>query len=240
MTTTQDRVRQLIEYKGLTVNAFENLCGLANGTVSKMGQGTRRGTFDKIFRTFPNVNRDWLLYGEGDMIPGEKNTKQGIYIKPAEPTSMPSDMFDKLMAAIGDIKVKQEKCEEMLEKAYGLVDNATTIMNNAIQLNSDMKLDHQQTKELYDEIHKVQEEHIAKSREWIEGSIANIKNLRNDIRMMIDNQTAETERNAKENLRVITTTCKSADVADIRKGVNTLLTYHKLPLGATPTSMMPE
>lgn len=231
MATVQERVRQLIEHKGLTVNAFENMCGLANGTVSKMGKGTRRGTFDKIFTAFPNINKDWLLYGEGEMICGENSTKQGAPNQPDVTTgNQLAEMFTKMLSAINDIRSNQIKCEEMLQKAQNIMDNATSIMNNAIQLNSDMQQDHRDTKKLYDDIHDVQQEHIKKSQERLIGQQASIVKLRDEIKSMIDNQTVATEENAKQNTERIIGSCESAKVDDIRKGVNTLLIYHKLPV----------
>lgn len=46
---------------------FERLCSLANGSVSKMGENTRRSTLEKISNAFPELNKNWLLTGEGEM-----------------------------------------------------------------------------------------------------------------------------------------------------------------------------
>ena len=67
----QDRIRQFISYVGLTVSEFEGKAGLSNGSVSKMGDGTRRATIDKISNSFPELSKVWLLTGEGEML----NTK---------------------------------------------------------------------------------------------------------------------------------------------------------------------
>ena len=70
----QDRIRQFISCIGLTVSEFEGKVGLSNGSVSKMGDGTRRSTIDKISNSFPELSKIWLLTGEGEMLNTEVPT----------------------------------------------------------------------------------------------------------------------------------------------------------------------
>ena len=69
--TLKDRLIDFIEFKGLTAKKFEEHVGLSNAAVSKMGDNTRRSTIDKISNKFPELNRTWLLTGEGNMIISE-------------------------------------------------------------------------------------------------------------------------------------------------------------------------
>ena len=62
------RIKQFIEYEGVTTATFERECKLSNGTVSKMGEGTRRATLDKVSMRYPQLNITWLLTGEGQML----------------------------------------------------------------------------------------------------------------------------------------------------------------------------
>ena len=64
----KSRLIEFIDYKGLSVQSFELQCGLSNGAVSKMGNNTRRSTIDKISKTYPEQNTNWLLTGEGGML----------------------------------------------------------------------------------------------------------------------------------------------------------------------------
>lgn len=59
-----ERLRQFIESKGLSVQKFEILCGLSNGSVNKMGNYTRVQTLEKISNTFPDLDIDWLRTGK--------------------------------------------------------------------------------------------------------------------------------------------------------------------------------
>lgn len=67
MTTVKDRIILFIQNNNLTVRAFEHRTGLSNGAVSKMGNSPRAIIVEKITSAFPELNRDWLLTGEGEM-----------------------------------------------------------------------------------------------------------------------------------------------------------------------------
>lgn len=64
----QDRIRQFAEYKGLQPKSFESIAGLSNGTFAKLSDNTRKSTIDRISIAFPDLNREWLLTGEGEML----------------------------------------------------------------------------------------------------------------------------------------------------------------------------
>lgn len=68
MLTLQDRLKQFITSLDLSVLAFENKCGMAQGTVSKMTDKSRQRTLEKIRRSYPQLNMDWLLTGQGEML----------------------------------------------------------------------------------------------------------------------------------------------------------------------------
>lgn len=80
MAGLKERLFYFIEYKGLTVQSFEKTVGLSNGAVSKMGDNTRRSTIDKISNFFCDLNKNWLLTGEGEMLIGEYPTGNDITI----------------------------------------------------------------------------------------------------------------------------------------------------------------
>lgn len=61
-------MRTFIESEGIYVADFERKCGLSNGSVAKMGDGTRRSTLDRISNAYPHLNVNWLLTGEGSML----------------------------------------------------------------------------------------------------------------------------------------------------------------------------
>lgn len=64
----KERVKKFIEHKNLAVSRFEEICGLSNGYIASMRRGFGQGKLSNVLRAFPDLNREWLLYGEGEMI----------------------------------------------------------------------------------------------------------------------------------------------------------------------------
>ena len=64
----QERLKQFIEYKGISVSAFERTCGLGNAFVRNIKKTITIDKLEKILKAYPELNRDWLLTGNGSMI----------------------------------------------------------------------------------------------------------------------------------------------------------------------------
>lgn len=64
----KERVIEFIKSQGLKVSEFEKRCGLSNGYVSSMRKGLGELKLNNVLNQFPALNRDWLLYGEGEML----------------------------------------------------------------------------------------------------------------------------------------------------------------------------
>lgn len=73
-----ERILTFISHLEMNVAEFERNCNLSNGSVSKMGDNTRRSTLEKISKIYPSLNLNWLLTGEGSMILGEETATQQI------------------------------------------------------------------------------------------------------------------------------------------------------------------
>ncbi len=69
-TAIKDRTIEFVRHKGLTMKAFEQKCGLSTGYVTSMRKGFGSDKLSNVLTAFPDLNRDWLLYGEGDMLKG--------------------------------------------------------------------------------------------------------------------------------------------------------------------------
>lgn len=64
----KERIYRLCSEQGLTIAKFEKECGFSNGYVSSIRKNIGIDKLDSILRIFPNLNRDWLLYGTGEML----------------------------------------------------------------------------------------------------------------------------------------------------------------------------
>lgn len=83
--TTKSRTLRFVAYKGLSVKKFEEMCGLSNGYVNSMKAGFGASKLLQVLNAFPELNRDWLVYGEGEMIKGSTNTLSQTDIQDVSP-----------------------------------------------------------------------------------------------------------------------------------------------------------
>ena len=58
------RINIFIDYKGIPIKKFEEKCGLSNGYISSMRKGFGETKLNNVLNAFPELNREWLLYGE--------------------------------------------------------------------------------------------------------------------------------------------------------------------------------
>ena len=71
--SVKDRTIEFVKYKGITMKSFEIKCGLSTGYVTSMRKGFGTDKLNNVLTAFPELNRDWLLYGEGEMLKESKS-----------------------------------------------------------------------------------------------------------------------------------------------------------------------
>lgn len=67
-STVKQRLVQFIKMMHLTQRGFEELCGMGNGYINSIRKSIGPEKMQSIIRAFPQLNREWLLYGEGEML----------------------------------------------------------------------------------------------------------------------------------------------------------------------------
>ena len=60
----KERLMAFIEYKELSVSAFEKACGLSNGYIRNFQGNLGGAKLEGILNAFPELDRNWLLYGK--------------------------------------------------------------------------------------------------------------------------------------------------------------------------------
>ncbi|MEO4931395.1 S24 family peptidase, partial [Bacteroides thetaiotaomicron] len=66
--TLKERMFYLIEKEGINPNQFYTKSGLGNGYLDKVGDSFRKPTIEKIRKSFPHWNIDWILSEKGEPI----------------------------------------------------------------------------------------------------------------------------------------------------------------------------
>ena len=66
-----ERLKQFIDYKGVTISAFEKSIGMSNASFGKSLKNGGTIGADKlgnILHTYPDINLRWVITGEGNML----------------------------------------------------------------------------------------------------------------------------------------------------------------------------
>lgn len=66
--SVKERIVEFAKAKQITVREFERRCGLSNGYVNAMRKGLGTEKLNNVLTAYPDLNRDWLVYGEGPML----------------------------------------------------------------------------------------------------------------------------------------------------------------------------
>ncbi|MGQ1928204.1 S24 family peptidase [Ornithobacterium rhinotracheale] len=79
-----ERIKQVIESKGLSNSTFEQAANLSNGYISKQlkrNADLGEGIMNKILDNCPEISAEWLLTGRGEMLKSEnENADNGVII----------------------------------------------------------------------------------------------------------------------------------------------------------------
>lgn len=81
MESVSDRLASFLKYKGKGQTAFEQEAGLSRGYVQKASDNMGYKIKSKISENCPELNMDWLLTGEGDMLKDEQHVSEVAEVK---------------------------------------------------------------------------------------------------------------------------------------------------------------
>lgn len=87
-----DRISKIIDYSNLTSSEFADEIDVQRSNISHISSGRNKPSLDfliKIKDRFPEIQWDWLIYGNGEMT---KSDEEKIAEQKPKPTSLP-DLF---------------------------------------------------------------------------------------------------------------------------------------------------
>lgn len=119
--TVKDRLTKFRQYKNLGQGKFEKLSGLSNGYLTQLRKAPGSEKLQRILCTFPELNRTWLLTGEGDMLTGEEaeqtiqpSTESDIHLIPLLPISAQGGSLNDFV-----VSIKESSCEKIISPIKG-------------------------------------------------------------------------------------------------------------------------
>lgn len=93
--TVKERLITFLKAKRLGQTKFEKLCGLSNGYINNLRHCPSAAKLAQILEAFPDLNRAWLLTGEGEMLtttpaaPEKQPSSEGALRPAAAPHTVP-------------------------------------------------------------------------------------------------------------------------------------------------------
>ena len=74
----KERFQIFINYKGLSKRKFQESIGVSNSYIQNISNGISAEILKRITKTYTELNTDWLLYGEGDMLKSQSREMERI------------------------------------------------------------------------------------------------------------------------------------------------------------------
>lgn len=124
--SVKDRTIEFVKYKGITMKTFELKCGLSTGYVTSMRKGFGSDKLNNVLTAFPELNRDWLLYGDGEMI--KSNVTQTSHGDNSPNISgngnnvNTSPTIDKAMDEIAEQRKLVAKSQEQIDRLLAIIE----------------------------------------------------------------------------------------------------------------------
>lgn len=82
--SVKERLIAFIDYKGISKNKFEILCGLSKRYVSNISKSISPDVAERISLNFPELNMGWILTGDGEMLKSSPAVSDGTVGIPVE------------------------------------------------------------------------------------------------------------------------------------------------------------
>ena len=125
-----ERIKQYIDYKGISVAAFEKSIGMSNASFGKcLKKGGAIGTdkLENILSVYPDLNIIWLTTGRGEMI-NESTNAQGC-----DTLGIPLIPVDAMAGYFaGERTVMLHECEHFVVPAFRNADFLITVRGDSM------------------------------------------------------------------------------------------------------------
>lgn len=116
--SVKERLIRFIKYKKLSQKKFEEECGLSNGYINSLRHAPSPTKLQGILYAYPEINRTWLLSGDGDMLAIDKPSiipdNNGIPL-------IPTNAIGGVLSGVGESFLEYE-CERYIVPQFSNAD----------------------------------------------------------------------------------------------------------------------
>lgn len=116
-----------------SIRAFESKVGFSNGYVNNISKSLGAEKLQKIIYTYPMLNEDWLMTGNGEMLKGNSGKEIDFLKKNTDSIMVPLLPISAQGGRLNDFvtSVKQEDCEKLISPIKG-ADFAITVSGDSM------------------------------------------------------------------------------------------------------------
>lgn len=128
--SVKERLKTFIDYKKMSVRAFERTCGLSFGFVGNMKNSMQPDKITKIIHCFPELNPGWVMTGEGEML--KPTNTQNVYggEKITQTGNINECESDALMLALNEISEMRKLLDRAIATNERTNDRLLTLLEN--------------------------------------------------------------------------------------------------------------
>ena len=126
-----ERIKEYIDYKGITVAAFEKSIGMSNasfGKSLKSGKGIGSDKLEKILKVYTDISSCWLLTGEGTMLKTDTAIPSETTVQPIYQPRSPEKKVDNQIINLYDFEATAG-LRELLDNRHANIIDTIKIPN---------------------------------------------------------------------------------------------------------------
>lgn len=106
--TVKQRLESFLEFKKISKSEFGRLIGVSSAYITSMRKSIQPDKVKSIAFNFPELNINWLLTGNGEML------KENIAVTP-QPSSDEMELYKKLIASLEETVASQKMIIQKLQ-----------------------------------------------------------------------------------------------------------------------------
>lgn len=131
--SVKHRLLKYIEFKGLTKASFQKAAGLSNGYLDKLRQSPSPDKIEQISNAYPDLNRVWLLTGEGDMLIQDSEKAEEPSVDSSPQCQVPLIPIAAQGGSLGEFasRLHEYDCEKVISPIKG-VDMAICVSGDSM------------------------------------------------------------------------------------------------------------
>lgn len=126
-----ERIKEYIDYKGISIAAFEKSIGMSNasfGKSLKSGKGIGSDKLEKILKVYTDISSSWLLTGEGTMLKNDTVPPSGATVQPIHQPRSPEKKMETQSINLYDFKATAG-LRELLDNRHANIIDTIKIPN---------------------------------------------------------------------------------------------------------------